>query len=83
MDPTTTRDLLLMTRDSALRTAYAAQCALDALNMGAPPDDVAVRRLAAEADRYRLDVKMTWASLTWRQRARVWWERLTQGSWRG
>lgn len=84
MDPTTHRDLLLTTRDSALRTAYAAQCALDALNEGVVPDDSDTRRLAAEAYRYRLDVKAAWALMPWRQRVRAWWQRLTGsgGAWR-
>jgi len=76
MDPAHHRELLIVTRDSALRTAYAAQCALDAMRDGATPDDSDTRRLAAEAYRYRLDVKAAWALMPWRERVRAWWQRL-------
>lgn len=69
MDPTHRIDLLIVARNEALNVAYRAQTLLSQLHEGQPVSDEDIRKLAAEAMRYKLDVEMAWKSLPWWHRA--------------
>ncbi len=71
MDPTHRIELLLIARNEALWAAWRAQLLLNELHAGGQVSDEESRLLAAQAYRYRLDVKMAWETLPWWQRAWV------------
>lgn len=69
MDPTHRIELLRVARNEALWAAWRAQLLLNELHAGGEVSDEDIRKLAAEAMRYKLDVEMAWKSLPWWHRA--------------